>query len=320
LTAISSGQALRMAQHALSGSDTARIDAEMLLGEALGATRAGLYAWPERVLSPSEQSRFESLLERRILGEPVAYILGEREFWSLRLRVTPHVLIPRPETELLVEAALSLAAAAAAGSVASAESVGAGLVEAGPVGAGPVGAGFARELLETRLRVADLGTGSGAIALALAHERPHWLVVATDQSADALRVASDNATALGIRNVSFRQGNWCEALPEGLFDMILSNPPYIDPQDAHLTQGDLRFEPVTALAAAEHGLADLRAICHEVVRHLAPGGSLLLEHGFEQGPAVAQLLEDAGFRGVRTLPDLSGLPRVTMGVCGEGGD
>jgi len=294
VTAIQSGQALRMALHALTGSDTAQIDAELLLGAALGATRAGLYAWPERMLSPSEQSRFESLLERRILGEPVAYILGVREFWSLPLRVTPHVLIPRPETELLVETALSKAAAA--------------------------GAGLAREHPGTALRVADLGTGSGAIALALASERPHWEIVATDQSADALRVASDNATALGIRNVSFRQGSWCEALPQGLFDMILSNPPYIDPKDAHLSQGDLRFEPLTALAAADHGLADLRAICHEAMRHLIPGGSLLLEHGFEQGPAVAQMLEDAGFRGVRTLPDLSGLPRVTVGMCGEGGD
>jgi len=297
VTAIQSGQALRMAQHALIGSDSAQIDAELLLGAALGATRAGLYAWPERLLSPSEQSRFESLLERRILGEPVAYILGEREFWSLPLRVTPHVLIPRPETELLVETALSKAAAA-----------------------GNVGAGLAREHPGTALRVADLGTGSGAIALALASERPHWEIVATDQSADALRVASDNAVRLGIRNVSFRQGSWCEALPEGLFDMILSNPPYIDPTDIHLSQGDLRFEPVAALAAAEHGLADLRIICHEAMRHLAAGGTLLLEHGFEQGPAVAQLLADAGYLDVRTLPDINGLPRVTLGTYGDGRD
>lgn len=281
MVAISSGQALRMAQHALLGSDTAQIDAELLLGAALGATRAGLYAWPERVLSPSEQSRFESLLERRILGEPVAYILGEREFWSLRLRVTPVVLIPRPETELLVETALSLPQAEA--------------------GAGP-------------LRVADLGTGSGAIALALASERPHWQIVATDQSAAALQVASDNAIGLGIHNVSFRQGSWCEALPEGLFDILVSNPPYIDSQDAHLTQGDLRFEPVSALAAPGQGLDDLRAICRAAPRHLAPDGWLLLEHGFEQGEKVAQLLTEAGFIGVRTLPDLAGLPRVTLGM------
>lgn len=312
MSAISSGQALRVAQHALFGSETAQIDSELLLGAALGATRAGLYAWPERVLSPSEHSRFESLLERRILGEPIAYILGEREFWSLSLRVTPHVLIPRPETELLVETALSLAAAA--------ESLGAA-GSGGSVGSvGSVRAGLAREHAGAALRVADLGTGSGAIALALASERPHWQLVATDQSVDALRLASDNAVRLNIHNVSFRQGSWCDALPEGLFDMILSNPPYIDPQDAHLLQGDLRFEPVTALAAAEQGLADLRAICHEAPRHLVPGGALLLEHGFEQGPAVAQLLADAGFLGVRTLLDLNGLPRVTLGSFAEGGD
>jgi release factor glutamine methyltransferase len=279
VTALSSGQALRMAQHALFGTDTAQIDAELLLAAALGATRAGLYAWPERALTPAERARFEALLERRILGEPVAYILEEREFWTLRLRVTPAVLIPRPETELLVETALELAGAMGGNA----------------------------------LRVVDLGTGSGAIALALASERPHWQLLATDQSAAALQVASDNAVQLGICNVGFRQGSWCEALPEGLFDMILSNPPYIAPGDAHLGQGDLRFEPSHALVAAELGLADLQAICQAAPRHLTPGGWLLLEHGFEQGPAVRQLLASAGFMGVRTLADLNGLPRVTLG-------
>lgn len=315
MAAISSGQALRMAQHALFGSDTAQIDAELLLGAALGVTRAGLYARSERVLSPSEHSRFESLLERRILGEPIAYILGQREFWSLVLSVTPQVLIPRPETELLVETALRLAAA-----VGSTATVGSEKSEGTEGTLGSVEAGLAREHSRPALHIADLGTGSGAIALALASERPYWKVVATDQSAGALRVASDNAVRLNIHNVSFRQGSWCDALPEGLFDMILSNPPYIDPKDIHLSQGDLRFEPLTALAAQDHGLADLRAICHDAPRHLVPGGALLLEHGFEQGPAVSQLLADAGFLGVRTLPDLNGLPRVTMGTFGEGGD
>lgn len=279
MTVVNCGQALRMAQHALFGSDSAQIDAELLLAAALGATRAGLYAWPERQLTPAERGRFEALLERCILGEPVAYILEEREFWTLRLRVTPAVLIPRPETELLVETALALA--------------------------GPAGAGA--------LRVADLGTGSGAIALALASERPHWQLLATDQSVAALQVASDNAVRLGLRNVGFRQGSWCEALPDELFDMILSNPPYIAPGDAHLLRGDLRFEPEGALVAAEHGLADLQAICQAAPRHLTPGGSLLLEHGFEQGPAVRQLLANAGFTDVRTLADLNALPRVSLG-------
>lgn len=310
MAVISSKQALRMAQHALIGSDSAQIDSELLLSASLGVNRASLYAWPERVLSTSEQSRFESLLERRILGEPIAYILEQREFWSLRLRVNCHVLIPRPETELLVETTLSLFAPAKIDTL-----VGSGLAREHA----PAHAELSRAspALTKVLRVADLGTGSGAIALALASERPLWQLVATDQSAEALRVASDNATQLGIRNVSFRQGSWCEALPEGLFDIIVSNPPYIDPQDGHLFQGDLRFEPLTALAAPDTGLADLRAICRQAPRHLTPGGALLLEHGFKQGPAVAQFLAEAGFTGIRILLDINNLPRVTVGILSD---
>lgn len=281
MTAITIKQALRMASHALAGSDTVQVDAELLLCCALDKPRSHLYSWPERLLSPSEHSCFESLLERRVLGEPMAYILGKRDFWTLTLHINRHVLIPRPETELLVETALLLAPTRDA------------------------------------IRVADLGTGSGAIALALASERPDWQIVATDRSVDALMVASDNATRLGIRNVEFRRGSWCAALPDGQFDMIVSNPPYIDPHDPHLSQGDLRFEPASALAAENNGFADIRSISAQASAHLKPGGWVALEHGWAQGPAVAAILQQDGFTEVKTLKDLQGHDRVTIGCAGR---
>ena len=274
--AVTIKQALRQAQHTFYGHESAQIDAELLLAHALGCSRTHLYTWPDQVLSPSQVALFESLLERRVLGEPVAYILGEREFWSLTLQVNRHVLIPRPETELLVETALSLAD-------------------------------------ESPHRVADLGTGSGAIALALASERAQWDIVATDISADALGVASDNAGRLHLGNVSFHQGAWCEALPEGLFDLLLSNPPYIAPHDVHLQQGDLRFEPASALSAPDSGLADLRTLIAQAPAHLKPGGWLLLEHGYDQGQAVRDLFSDRGYTEVKTLRDFNGVDRVTLG-------
>lgn len=269
-------QALRLAQHSLFASDSAQIDAEALLMCALGKPRAHLYTWPEELLSPAVQSYFQSLLDRRILSEPIAYITGEREFWSMNLRVNPNVLIPRPETELLVEQALSL-------------------------------------LDNSAARVADLGTGSGAIALALASERPAWQVVATDLSGAALAVAADNALRLGIANIVFRQGSWCEALPAEEYDLIVSNPPYIDPADSHLQQGDLRFEPVSALVAAGVGLADIRLISAQSVNRLCSGGCLLLEHGWTQAAAVAEILTENGFLHVETLRDLNDNERVTWG-------
>ncbi len=276
MTGITLKQALRMASHAIAGSDTVQVDAELLLAAALGKSRTYLYTWPEQVLSPAERSYFESVLERRVMGEPVAYILGTRDFWTLTLRVNRHVLIPRPETELLVETALAL--------IASPEA-----------------------------RIADLGTGSGSIALALASERPAWEIVATDMSASALSVASDNASVLNIANVEFRQGSWCEALPPQRFDLIASNPPYIDSADAHLTQGDLRFEPRSALVAADDGLADIRALCAQAQDYLKPGGWLLLEHGWTQGQAVAALMQSSGLASVQTIKDLNGNDRVTQG-------
>ncbi|OGT72500.1 MAG: protein-(glutamine-N5) methyltransferase, release factor-specific [Gammaproteobacteria bacterium RIFCSPLOWO2_02_FULL_57_10] len=305
MTAITIKQALRMASHALAGSDTVQVDAELLLSCALDKPRSHLYSWPERLLSPAEQSCFESLLERRILGEPMAYILGTRDFWTLTLHINRHVLIPRPETELLIETALSL--------------VGAGLPAIKCHAEGPQDTESRAGLAPTGdvVRVADLGTGSGAIALALASERPDWQVIATDQSIDALLVASDNATRLGIRNVEFHRGNWCEALPAGQFDMIVSNPPYIDPDDPHLTQGDLRFEPPSALAAGDNGLADIRSICAQAVHRLKPGGWLLLEHGWQQGAAVTAILQESGFADVETRKDLQGHDRVTLGRLRE---
>ncbi len=273
-------QALRQAQHTFYGQESAHVDAEILLCHALGCQRSHLYAWPEKPLSPSQQAFFDSLIDRRVLGEPVAYIVGEREFWSLSLHVSPHVLIPRPETELLVETALSL-------------------------------------LPESAQRIADLGTGSGAIALALASERPQWRVLATDRSPHALMVASDNATRLGVSNVSFRQGTWHAPLAEECFAMIISNPPYIAPQDRHLQEGDLRFEPIDALRADEAGLADLRHLIEGSPAHLHPGGWLLLEHGFDQGAAVHALFVRTGYADIRTLQDLHGHDRVTLGRWSE---
>lgn len=269
-------QALRQAQHTLYGNESAQIDSELLLACALGCARTYLYTWPEKVLSISQHSYFESLLDRRVMGEPIAYVIGEREFWTLSLRVNRHVLIPRPETELLVETALSLL---------------------------PIQA----------QRVADLGTGSGAIALALAKERPDWQIFASDLSADALRVASDNALTNKLGNVQFSQGSWCEALPAAPLNMIISNPPYIDPQDTHLSQGDLRFEPRSALSSEESGIADIRTIITQAPAHLSPGGWLLLEHGYEQADAVRALLVSSGFKDVQTLQDLNGLDRISLG-------
>jgi release factor glutamine methyltransferase len=214
---------------------------------------------------------------RRAAGEPLAYLTGRREFWSLDLAVTPDVLIPRPETELLVELALQ------------------------------------RIPRNVKVDIADLGTGSGAIALALAHERPLTRVLATDASAATLTVARDNAARLRNGNIEFAQGDWCAALGNRKFDLIVSNPPYIADKDAHLQQGDLRFEPRAALASGADGLDAIRVIVHGAPAHLKPGAWLMFEHGHEQGLAVRDLLEKSGFVEVFTERDLEGRERVTGG-------
>lgn len=256
-------------------SDSARLDTELLLADALQQSRTYLYTWPERLLTAEQQVLFEAKFARRLEGEPVAYILGYQDFWSLRLQVSPATLIPRPETELLVEQALSL-------------------------------------LDEGRARVADLGTGTGAIALALATERPSWQLVAVDLQPAAVTLAETNRRQLGLPNVEVMAGSWCQTLAEDDFDLIVSNPPYIDPEDHHLDEGDVRYEPRSALVSEQSGLADIQAIAEQAQRCLKPGGWLLFEHGYEQGAAVRALLQQQGYKDIQTLQDLAGLDRVTQ--------
>ena len=262
-------------------SDAARrvdpVDAALLLSHAARQTRSWLYAHGDDQADAGIVDRYEVLLARRMGGEPVAYIVGRRGFRHLELRVTPDTLVPRPETELLVELALER-------------------LPAGPA-----------------VRAADLGTGSGAIALALASERPRASVVATDASAAALAVARDNASELGIGNVEFREGDWFAPLDGERFDLVASNPPYIALGDPHLGQGDLRFEPAAALSSGSDGLDAIRRIARDAPAHLVDGGWLLLEHGWEQGAAVRALLSAAGFMDVSTAQDLEQRDRVTLG-------
>jgi release factor glutamine methyltransferase len=273
-------QALKHAQQLLLDSDSPALDAEVLLCLVLGVNRAYLRTWPERELTPEQWKQFQALIARRQAGEPIAYITGTREFWDMTLKVTPATLIPRPETELLVELALE------------------------------------RIPIDTLVQVADLGTGSGAIALAIARERPQARVVATDASEAALAVARENAEALGVANVVFCLGHWFEALthePHAKFHLIASNPPYVHPQDPHLQKGDLRFEPASALASENAGLADIEEIARGAREHLHPGGWLLLEHGYDQAEAVTRLLMGLGYRKVETVGDLAQRERVSLG-------
>jgi release factor glutamine methyltransferase len=252
-----------------------RLEAEVLLVHALGKPRSWLIAHATDALEPAHIEAFEALVQRRLRGEPVAYITGHRGFWSLELEVTPATLIPRPETELLVELAL--------------------------------------ERLPPDAQVVDLGTGSGAIALAIAHERPHAQVTATDASADALAVAQRNAVKHGMSRVRFLHGDWFAPLSGQHFHIVVSNPPYIEAADPHLQQGDLRFEPATALASGVDGLDDIRRIVEGARTHLQSGGWLLMEHGWNQGEAVRAVLQEAGYREVFTAQDLEQRDRVSGG-------
>jgi release factor glutamine methyltransferase len=254
-----------------------RIDAEFLLAHQLGRTRAWLYAFSDHQLTDRQVGDFMALASRRAAGEPVAYITGRRGFWTFDLHVSPDTLIPRPETELLVDLAL-------------------GRIP----GLQPC-------------RILDLGTGSGAIALALAHERPHAQVTAVDVSEAALAVAKRNALELKLHNLSLAHGHWFTGLDGQLFDVIVSNPPYIEAGDAHLQQGDLRFEPRAALASGDEGLDDMRVIVSEAPKHLRPGGWLMVEHGWNQGAAIRLLFGHAGFSEIATVQDLEQRDRVTLG-------
>lgn len=253
-----------------------RLDAELLLCHCLGRDRSVLYSGPERVVAADVAKRFRALLARRLRGEPLAYLTGEREFWSLPLRVSAATLVPRADTETLVQWALEL-----------------------PLGDDAL--------------VLDAGTGSGAIALALAAERPGWTLVAADRSAAAVALARDNAARLAVGNVSFLVGDWLSAFAGGHFDLVVANPPYLAVGDPHLAGAELRHEPPQALIAGATGLEALAALIAAAPSCLAAGGRLLLEHGCDQGPAVRAGLRDAGFSAVRGRRDLAGHERVSGG-------
>lgn len=275
-------EALRAAQVRLGG-EAPRFAAECLLAHSLERDRAWLFAHADAPLPAAAAAGFEALLSRHVAGEPLAYLLGHRAFWTLELAVAPGVLIPRPETELLVEWAL------------------------------------ARLPTDSAAHIADLGTGSGAIALALASERRRAQVIATDLSNAALRIARANAERAGLGNVGFVRGDWCTALADRCFDLIVSNPPYIAIDDPHLARGDLRFEPISALVAGKDGLDAIRKICAAAPQHLRAGGWIGIEHGWQQGAAVRSLLGSAGFAEVKTLHDLEGRERISVGQARQGG-
>lgn len=267
---------LRVAIGELSESESPRRDAEILLEHVTGKARTFILAFGETALTADQQAQLSALLSRRKAGEPVAHLTGEREFWSLPLYVSAATLIPRPDTECLVEHALA-------------------------------------HLPATACRILDLGTGTGAIALALASERPDCQVTAVDVMPDAVALALRNAARLGFNNVKIQQSSWFDALVGQQFDMIVSNPPYIDERDPHLSQGDVRFEPLTALVAAEEGLADIAHIVTVSHQYLTAGGWLLIEHGWTQAEAVRALFTQAGYERVETCQDYGGNDRLTLG-------
>ena len=265
-----------LASAQLPESPTAQLDIELLLAHVLGKNRSYLRTWPERELDAEQLKRFNEALARRQAGEPVAYILGQQGFWTLELEVASHTLIPRPDTELLVETALSLIPA-------------------------------------TPAQVLDLGTGTGAIALALASERPAWQVTGVDRIAEAVELAERNRQRLGFNHARFVQSHWFSALAGQRYQMIVSNPPYIAADDRHLNEGDVRFEPSSALVAGADGLDDIRHIVEQAPEHLENGGWLLLEHGFDQAEAVCALLSARGFTQVESRRDLGGHQRISLG-------
>ncbi len=270
------------ARRALVAAEAAPDEADILLAHILDKDRSYLFAYPEAKVTDGHMEHFQYQIAQRCAGVPVAYLTGIRDFWNLSLQVNRHTLIPRPETEHLVEYALGLGDAA------------------------------------STLRVLDLGTGSGAIALALAEERPHWQITASDFNPDTLAMAKQNATRLHLDQVYFLCSDWFAAI-EGTYDVIISNPPYIADADLHVQQGDLRFEPRGALVSGGDGLQAIRQITEQAVDYLEPGGWLLLEHGFDQGAACRALFAQHGFTAVFTHPDLAGLDRLSGG-CNFGLD
>ena len=261
----------------LTAFPESRLEAEILMCHVLGVSRAWLYANSDLTIQDEKKQRFAQWVKQRANGEPVAYITGTREFWSLPLHVTPDVLIPRPETELLVETALTL------------------IPESIP------------------LRIVDLGTGSGAVALSIASERPQCEVLATDISEAALAVARENSKRLELTHITFHHGSWLSAVT-GSFHAVVSNPPYINRSDPHLEQGDCRFEPEVALTPGQDGLISIRVIATDAFSLLEKGGFLAVEHGYDQGPDCREFFRSLGYQDVRTAKDLAGLERVTSGL------
>lgn len=273
-------EALKAAQVSLAESmsaNEAKLEAQLFMQHTLNVNRAWLITHAHTALSDDHLDQFNAWINRRRLGEPVAYILGYREFYGLNFAVSPATLIPRADTETLVEAALN------------------------------------KIPTHQSARILDLGTGSGAVALAIAYHRPQCEIHATDVSPAALEVASANATALRIKNVHFMQSNWFSAIPRRQYDVITSNPPYISQNDDHLNQGDLRFEPRNALVAEDDGLADIRTLISDSLIYLKPQGWLMLEHGYNQGLAVRECMAETGYTDITTLQDLAGNDRVTLG-------
>ncbi|WP_262492557.1 peptide chain release factor N(5)-glutamine methyltransferase [Marinobacter sp. AL4B] len=267
-------EALIQDAEARIGGDSPKLDAELLLSHVSGLSRTSFRAWPEREITAEQAEQFFVLVAERVEGKPIAYLLGQQEFWSLPLRVSTSTLIPRPDTECLVEAALSL------------------------------------ELPESA-KVLDLGSGTGAIALALASEKPEWQITATDRIAEAVELARENSQNLNLP-VSVIQSHWFEELPAGAFDLLISNPPYIPASDRHLSEGDVRFEPASALVAGNDGLDDIRLLVTQGLGWLNAGGWMMLEHGYDQGDAVRDLFTQAGWRNIETRKDYGGNDRMTL--------
>lgn len=274
MAALSLREAIQFGASQLTQSDTAKLDAEILLLHVLNQSRTFLFTHADTQLNELQHQQFHQLLERRKQGEPVAYIVGETGFWDLTIKVSPATLIPRGDTESLVD-----------------------------------------YILEhfTPKNVLDLGTGTGALALAIAKEFAHAQVLAVDVIADAVTLAQENAALNHIENIEIKQSDWFSNVPNQRFDLIVSNPPYIDPQDHHLDEGDVRYEPKSALVADAHGLADIKTICVHAPAFLSEGGCLMVEHGYQQGQAVCDVFEVSGFSDVETQKDLAGRDRFTLG-------
>lgn len=270
-------QAILWAKTLLVDSDSALLDAQVLLAFVLGKETVYLMTWPERELTAEQQKQFKGLVNERLVGAPIAHLTGIREFWSLPLKVNNSTLIPRPDTEVLVESVLKICK------------------------------------IDAELNILDLGTGTGAIILALASELPNARCTGVDFSEAAINLANDNGVKLKLEGVQFLQSNWFEQV-QGTFDVIVSNPPYIDPDDTHLQMGDVRFEPLSALVADNHGLADIELIAEQALSYLTLGGYLFIEHGYDQGLAVQTILQKLSYSNIETIKDFGGNDRVTMAM------